>query len=90
MNTESVTCRKVESGEMKKVGDFTFSDDFGTIYLWLPGFFGPDAISIQNGPPGGDRVWGWDGNIENPTLTPSIHVPGYWHGFLRAGKLESC
>ena len=32
-------------------------------------------------------VWGWDGNREAPTLSPSINVIGRWHGFLRAGKL---
>lgn len=39
--------------------------------------------------------WEWDGNRESPTLNPSINMypnwnrPG-WHGFMRAGKLESC
>lgn len=39
--------------------------------------------------------WDWDGNENAPTLTPSIlryptwHRPG-WHGFMRAGALESC
>jgi hypothetical protein len=31
--------------------------------------------------------WGWDGNREAPTLTPSINVIGRWHGWLQAGKL---
>lgn len=39
--------------------------------------------------------WDWDGNKEAPTVTPSIHrLPNWnrpgWHGFMRAGKLESC
>jgi hypothetical protein len=34
-------------------------------------------------------VWQWDGNREAPTLSPSINVIGRWHGFLRAGKLET-
>ena len=38
-------------------------------------------------------VKGWDGNIEKPTLSPSIQVlqdgkPTGWHGWLRAGVLE--
>lgn len=40
--------------------------------------------------------WVWDGNKEAPSLTPSILVwgngkdrPATWHGFLRAGKLET-
>ena len=40
-------------------------------------------------------VWTWDGNYEAPTLSPSILVhggkgqPDRWHGYLRAGKLET-
>lgn len=86
MNTESVQCQRVE--QIEKVGDFKFGGD--VIYIWLPGMSGPDAIRIQKGPPGGERVWGWDGNEEAPTLTPSIHALGEWHGWLRSGKLESC
>ena len=42
-------------------------------------------------------VWGWDGNLECPTLTPSIfhdfsepNSSVAWHGFLRAGRFEGC
>lgn len=39
----------------------------------------------------GDNVqgeaWGWDGNEDCPTLTPSIHAVGHWHGWLKAGVL---
>jgi hypothetical protein len=31
--------------------------------------------------------WNWDGNAEKPTVTPSIHTHGVWHGFVRAGEL---
>jgi hypothetical protein len=90
MNTESINGRKVGFGQMEKVGDFTFDDNFTHIYLWLPGVSGPDALQIQKGQPGGARVWGWDGNPETPTLTPSILAPGQWHGYLTAGRLVSC
>lgn len=33
------------------------------------------------------RGWGWDGNRENPTLTPSIDVHGSWHGWIRNGEM---
>ena len=29
--------------------------------------------------------WEWDGNRERPTLTPSVHRVGHWHGWLRDG-----
>ena len=90
MNTQSIDTRKVEPGELERPGDFTFSEERDYIFIVLPGRLDPDALKIQQGPPGGDRVWGWDGNEEKPTLTPSIHDVGHWHGFLRSGVLESC
>ncbi len=39
--------------------------------------------------PGG---WNFDGNIENPTITPSIRVSNQqelWHGFLTNGIFKS-
>ena len=94
MNTESIECRKVkfgaDDGGMEKPGDFCFDGSLTHIYIWLPGISGPDALEIQKGAPGGPRVWGWDGDEDKPTLTPSINAQGQWHGFLRAGKLVSC
>jgi hypothetical protein len=90
MNTESVDLRKVEFGKIEKVGDFTFDDTFTHIYIWLPGVSGPDCCQIRKDGPGGSRVWAWDGNQTKPTLTPSIHALGQWHGWLRDGRLVSC
>lgn len=90
MNTESIDTRKVEPGHMEQPGDFCFDEEFEYLYLWIPGVSGPDAIRIQRGEPGGPRVWGWDGDTEKPTLTPSILTPGTWHGYLKAGRLVSC
>jgi hypothetical protein len=40
------------------------------------------------------NVWGWDGNTEAPTLTPSYlakkHRPYCMHSFLRRGRLDLC
>ena len=41
-------------------------------------------------PRNGRASWEWDGNRERPTLSPSLHRPGVWHGYIRAGRLESC
>jgi hypothetical protein len=38
---------------------------------------------------GVESNWQWDGNREAPTLSPSVNVVGRWHGYLRAGKLET-
>ncbi len=34
--------------------------------------------------------WHWDGNVEAPTVTPSIHHIDCWHGFLTKGEFISC
>lgn len=49
-------------------------------------------IIIGNGhkPTGGAPTWQWDGNLDAPTLTPSINCVRCWHGFLRAGTFEEC
>lgn len=46
-------------------------------------------LPVKVGPANQDasRNWGWDGNEEAPTLTPSIHTIGHWHGFIRNGFL---
>ena len=105
MNTESVDLRRVkvpvEAGTKLAPGDFAWDFDSpelggdrkaetAHIYVALPGEGGGwSAIKVRRGAPGGERVWGWDGNEDKPTLTPSIHMPGVWHGWLRAGRLVS-
>lgn len=34
-----------------------------------------------------DAQWWWDGDRERPTLSPSLHAVGIWHGWVRAGRL---
>jgi Family of unknown function (DUF6527) len=105
MNTESVILNRVkvplESGQKTKPGDFAWDFDAEAcggdrskpthyIYVHLPGESSWSAIKVQQGAPGGNRVWGWNGNEDKPTLTPSIHAVGIWHGFLTNGELKSC
>jgi Family of unknown function (DUF6527) len=35
-------------------------------------------------------TWELSGTVEAPTLLPSLHWIGVWHGFLQAGRLVSC
>lgn len=60
------------------------------LYVCLPGDTHLNAIKVTRGDSGAERTWGWDGNEDKPTLTPSILVPGEWHGFLESGRLRSC
>ena len=34
-----------------------------------------------------DGVWHWDGDEERPTLSPSVHTLGHWHGWVRNGQM---
>lgn len=51
---------------------------------------------VTAAPEGADearRAWKWDGNLECPTLTPSVFrvgAPCKWHGFLTKGMWVSC
>ena len=47
--------------------------------------------------PGTWGKWHWDGNVEKPTLSPSIGSLGMnetpprgWHGYLQAGRWVGC
>lgn len=31
--------------------------------------------------------WEWNGILDRPTLSPSLHWPNHWHGYLRNGQL---
>lgn len=105
MNTESADCRRVkvplQESQTVNPGDFAWdfdSDQLGGdrnkpthyIYVCLPGEHHLSAIEVQHGQPGGPRIWGWDGNEDKPTLTPSILTPDRWHGHMQAGRLVSC
>lgn len=48
------------------------------------------AVPVQGGPAlPKAQAWDWDGNIERPTLTPSLWLWGRkgWHGHVTAGVM---
>lgn len=44
-------------------------------------------IPIGREKPAQSPSWQWDGNRERPTLSPSIHTHGHWHGWVRNGEM---
>jgi hypothetical protein len=76
------------------VGDFCIYKGGGETSYWLvirlPGQESACAIKLNKGEALGNRVWGWDGNFDKPTIMPSIHELEVWHGFLQNGHLKSC
>lgn len=59
----------------------------GMIYLCPCGCRRTGALHFRPHP---SPSWEWDGNREAPTLSPSVHHVGHWHGWLRAGIWETC
>ncbi len=73
---------------------------FGTagtgIAFWCPGC--DRAHTIRTEGPGGEfnqARWDWDGNVDAPTISPSIRVStrrlavdAICHSFVRAGRIE--
>lgn len=49
------------------------------------------AITVSQGQKE-QNTWLWDGNVENPTLSPSIQKtsPCRWHGYLQNGMWVEC
>jgi len=40
--------------------------------------------------PDASPSWRWNGSLESPTLTPSVHHVGHWHGWLTDGEWKVC
>ena len=59
-----------------------------------------DPVAPREIPVDGSRGWRWDGNLEKPSMEPSILASitwgpdrqyiELWHGFMRNGRLVSC
>lgn len=75
-------------------GDWCFFSEKGRDYIMIRCPDGSERGSVtawrlRPVPDPNDNDWQWDGNREAPTLTPSLHWVGVWHGWLRAGALVS-
>lgn len=69
--------------------EFTFSQDFDEIALpCRGGRFKNCVVRITTGQ-AAHPVWHWDGNKDEPTLTPSIGCDQRcgWHGHLTKGEI---
>lgn len=62
-------------------------DVAGMIYCCPCGCGVTGALAFRPRP---SPSWEWDGNREAPTLSPSVHHVGHWHGWLRNGIWENC
>lgn len=91
--------RRVQSfNQMTAPGDFLWSgrenDDqppTRMIFLCPCGCGAFPGVHV-GGEPGKQPVWNWNGDLDKPTISPSIQVIGgcNWHGFLTDGVFRSC
>lgn len=79
---------------IEQAGDFCWRRENGDVRgLFLghpsssPGGWTLIHIPVRQGRNETGKHWGWDGNEEEPTLTPSLHTIGHWHGWVRKGRL---
>jgi len=85
------------------VGHFYWqvSEDLTEIWLWMKlprqdnDEGSPCILPVR--PTSDTPSWGWDGNIERPTLNPSVFhdprnpaSPHHWHGWIRSGQMVGC
>lgn len=65
-------------------GAYTFNEAQGMIVFVCPCGCG----QMRSVPVAGQRGWTWNGDKNNPTITPSIQVVGEcgFHGFLTNGE----
>ena len=68
------------------------SEPSGQRRFWFvcPGCRFITAVALRPVVDGSPQSWDFDGNIQAPTLSPSINHVGCWHGWLTAGVFRSC
>lgn len=78
----------------KVPGSFRITEDDGVTWLWYCcpcGCRGVGVLTVGNGfKPDDGPSWQWNGSLDKPTLTPSVHHVGHWHGWLTDGVWKSC
>lgn len=88
-----IQMRLVDSlGDISNLGDFAWGGEPGkeTIFIAIPdktrrGWC--TTVWTINHRNRLDAQWSWNGNKEKPTLAPSLHCVGMWHGWVRNGML---
>ena len=105
MKFKSIDGRRVganHDGELSP-GEFSWNDEDGPVReltFMVPGDewgFIRTITCYRKGNHPGHVAWEWDGDMDKPTLNPSIAAKGapdgktmVWHGYLTAGRFEAC
>lgn len=85
--------KKAKVSELSELGDFFFkhSAKGPVLFVMLPyrnkstgkliSSWTIDHKNLCN------AQWSWDKNQDKPTLKPSLHAVGIWHGWVKSGYL---
>lgn len=81
-----------------EIGDWYVDEKNASVWIMIPtNPAHPDLPPRANltrwpyrDPLSNGAVWKFNGDPDKPTLTPSLHWVGMWHGWLREGELISC
>lgn len=58
----------------------------GMIYCCPCGCGRLGSLQFRPAPREEKASWEWNGSTDKPTLSPSVHHVGHWHGWLRDGQ----
>lgn len=88
---------EAKPGDMWTDHDLNEDGEVEFIYLVFPDGSWSGGLSVYCGDrpnlPGGYPSWKMTGDPAKPetlSLSPSLHLKGSWHGWLKNGRLESC
>lgn len=100
VKTEPVTAQHRAKGRFREddnpPGSFFVGDEApnGNRRFWYQCPCGCGAVGALlvgvNRKPADSPSWNWNGSLDKPTLTPSVHHRGHWHGWLTDGVWRSC
>jgi hypothetical protein len=68
------------------IGDVDSDGETSFWYRCPCGCAVPGLLNVgKNFKPADGPSWIWNGSTEKPTLEPSVHHVGHWHGWLKNG-----
>jgi len=98
VKTQPVTARHIpdksefqDEYHMGRVpGSFRVTEDEGDLWLWYCCPCGCRSVGVlsvgKNVKPSAEHpTWKWNASFDKPSLEPSVHHVGHWHGWLRDG-----
>lgn len=81
----------------KDVPNPRFPEDIASVWIVMPVIVDEDCSNSHiccewtiNHRNHCNAQWSLSGTHDKPTLSPSLHWVGMWHGFLQNGFLKSC